>query len=293
MVRNIIGSILALAGAAAAVLSPFHAWFDGRQGRDYRIADLFNGLSTTSSGVFVSLLLPFLFAALVTLTGVLLRSRPLVSLAGLTVLGFTILWLVRQGQAAGGLSVGRGGGLGLGVAYAFGGGFVLLLAALVMSGRRRRERLPRYEAPPPGPVMGGPPADEDWGPHYGSDPYAPAPYGSQQYGSQPQGSQQYGSQPQGSQQYGSQPQGSYQYGSEPHGAHPYVAPADATPPYGFPQYGSQQDWSHQEDDTQSWGTNQPWDDDAASSDSTDTDGSGTGAGSGPGRGTGSNGAPRR
>ncbi|MFF1958045.1 hypothetical protein ACFVWX_13765 [Streptomyces sp. NPDC058220] len=283
MVRNIIGSILALAGAAAAVLSPFHAWFDGRQGRDYRIADLFNGLSATSSGVFVSLLLPFVFAALVTLTGVLLRSRPLVSLAGLTVLGFTILWTVRQGQAAGGLSVGRGGGLGLGVAYAFGGGFVLLLAALVMSGRRRRERLPRYEAPTPGPVMGGPPADEDWGPHYGSDPYAPAPYGSQQYGLQ-----QYGSQ-----QYGSQPQGSQQYGSEPHGAHPYVAPADATPPYGFPQYGSQQDWSHQEDDTQSWGINQPWDDDAASSDSTDTDGSGTGAGSGPGRGTGSNGTPRR
>ncbi|ORT58707.1 hypothetical protein [Streptomyces sp. CB03238] len=138
MVRNVIGSILALVGAAAAVWSPFRAWYDGRHGRDYRIADLFSGISGTKADLWISILLPFAFAALVTLVGLLLRSRLLVVLAGLIVLGFTILWMIRQGQAAGSLSVeSDGSGLGPGVALAAGGGVLLLLAAVLMSGRRR------------------------------------------------------------------------------------------------------------------------------------------------------------
>lgn len=179
MIRNVLGSLLALIGAAAAVFSPFRPWYDGRQGSDYRIADLFNGISASGSGVFTSLLLPFLFAALVTLIGLVLRSRSLVGLAGLVVLGFTFLWMVRQGQAADALSVGGGTGLGIGVVYAVGGGLVLLLASLVMSGRRRARRQgwepsyePQYQPEPP-------------------DPYAPrAPYEPEQryeqYGYQPQ-----------------------------------------------------------------------------------------------------------
>ncbi|OKJ99584.1 hypothetical protein AMK26_26535 [Streptomyces sp. CB03234] len=138
MVRNVIGSILALVGAAAAVWSPFRAWYDGRHGRDYRIADLFSGISESKADLWISILLPFAFAALVTLVGLLLRSRLLVVLAGLIVLGFTILWMIRQGQAAGSLSVeSDGSGLGPGVALAAGGGVLLLLAAVLMSGRRR------------------------------------------------------------------------------------------------------------------------------------------------------------
>ncbi|MFD5899188.1 hypothetical protein [Streptomyces sp. NPDC060366] len=139
MVRNIIGSVLAVIGAASAVASPFQAWYNGRHGRDYRVEDLFNGITGTGSDLWVSLLLPFVFAALVTLVGLVLRSRLLVALAGLVVLGFTILWMVRQGQAAGSLSLTSDGtGLGLGVAAALGGGALLLIAAAVMSGRTRR-----------------------------------------------------------------------------------------------------------------------------------------------------------
>ncbi|MGW3623763.1 hypothetical protein [Streptomyces sp. NPDC000880] len=47
MTRNIIGSFLALVGAAAAVWSPFRGWYDGRHGRDYRVQDLFNGITDT------------------------------------------------------------------------------------------------------------------------------------------------------------------------------------------------------------------------------------------------------
>ncbi|MFJ1749900.1 hypothetical protein ACIOJD_27185 [Streptomyces sp. NPDC088116] len=174
MIRNFLGSLLALLGAAAAVYSPFRVWYDGRLGRDYRVADLFDGITGTGAGIFTSLLLPFLFAALVTLVGVVLRSRVLVALAGVVVLGLTILWMVRQGQAAGGLSIsGDGTGLSLGAVYAFGGGAVLLLAALVMRGRRRRERPARrgsrdeWRDDEPGMV----PAGQQYG--YGPQPYQP------------------------------------------------------------------------------------------------------------------------
>ncbi|MFD3817945.1 hypothetical protein ACFWRZ_23030 [Streptomyces rubiginosohelvolus] len=142
MIRNVLGSVVALAGAASAVLSPFRDWYGGRVGHDYRVRDLFEGITPVESGVLVSILLPFLAAALLVVLGVVLRSRLVVALAGLVVLGFTILWMVRQGQAAGSLVVGGdGAGLQVGVANALAGGVLMLIGALLMSGRRsRRER---------------------------------------------------------------------------------------------------------------------------------------------------------
>ncbi|MEE1755768.1 hypothetical protein [Streptomyces sp. SP18CS02] len=139
MVRNVLGAVLALTGATAAVLSPFRAWYDGRLGRHYRIADLLEGITATRAELFTSLLLPFLFTMVMTLAGLLLRSRLLVALAGLLVLGFTVVWMVRQGQAEGSLTVGSGGsGLGPGVALAAAGGVLLLLASALMTGHPRR-----------------------------------------------------------------------------------------------------------------------------------------------------------
>ncbi len=138
MVRNALGSVLALAGATAAVWSPFRAWYDGRHGSAYRIDDLFSGISADKAAVAGSMLLPFAFAALVTLVALVLRSRALLVVAGLVVLGFTILWMVRQGQAAGHLTVdSSGNGLGQGVGIALGGGLLLLIAAALMPPRRR------------------------------------------------------------------------------------------------------------------------------------------------------------
>lgn len=159
MIRNLLGSLVALAGAASAVLSPFREWYDGRVGRDYRVRDLFEGITVTESGVLVSILLPFLAAALLVVVGVVLRSRLVVALAGLVVLGFTVLWMVRQGQAAGSLVVGGdGAGLQMGVANALAGGLLMLIGALLMRGRRsRRERRPGREAVEP---YAAPPADQ-------------------------------------------------------------------------------------------------------------------------------------
>jgi hypothetical protein len=139
MPRNIIGSILALIGATAAVWSPFRGWYDGRLGRHYRVQDLFTGITGTKADLMTSIFLPLAFAALVTVIGLVLRLRLLVALSGLIVLGFTVLWMVLQGQQAGSLTVGGGGPtLNEGVAMAVGGGVLLLLAAAVMSGRVRR-----------------------------------------------------------------------------------------------------------------------------------------------------------
>lgn len=182
MIRNVLGSVVALVGAAAAVQSPFHSWYGDRLGRDYRVQDLFGGITGASSSVMGSILLPFLFAALVTIVGVVLRSRWVVAFAGLVVLGFTVLWMVRQGQDAGGLTVGGdGSGLRWGVAQALAGGVLLLLGALVMAGRRRtrqRGAAAPYPVPPddrpdtwPPTQEPGPAAQTSPGPEPEADPY--------------------------------------------------------------------------------------------------------------------------
>ncbi|MER7747463.1 hypothetical protein ABT013_19555 [Streptomyces bacillaris] len=170
MIRNILGSLVALAGAASAVLSPFRDWYAGRAGQDYRVRDLFEGITGTESGVLVSILLPFLFAALLVVAGVLVRSRIVVAFAGVVVLGFTILWMVRQGQAAGSLTVGGDGeGLQVGVVNALAGGVLMLIGALLMKGRARgagwgrsrgREVEEPYAAPPADQVDTWPPTQE-------------------------------------------------------------------------------------------------------------------------------------
>ncbi|ANZ18009.1 hypothetical protein O1L44_19235 [Streptomyces noursei] len=196
MVRNVLGSLIALVGATAAVWSPFRPWYDGRHGSDVRIEDLFNGLTDNGATLFGSLVLPMVFAGLLTLVGVALRSRLLVTLAGLVVLGFTVLWMVRQGQHAGELTAGTHG-LGVGVANALGGGALLILGALVMRGRTRR--VPAHEdeydeyrdayddghpssytphRPPPAPWDPGPPPTQERHPEpYGPAPGAPGPTG--------------------------------------------------------------------------------------------------------------------
>ncbi|MGW8884664.1 hypothetical protein [Streptomyces sp. NPDC055749] len=198
MIRNVLGSVVALIGAAAAVVSPFRHWYEDRLGRDYRIQDLFEGITATESAVLGSILLPFLFAAVVTLVGVLLRSRFVVAFAGVVVLGFTVLWMVRQGQAAGGLTVGgEGTGLQTGVAIAGAGGLLILLGAALMSGRQgaraaRRTRRTEPFAPPgsdhpdtwpptqePGPAAQTSPWPErEMDPYVGPDPERQThPYG--------------------------------------------------------------------------------------------------------------------
>ncbi|MBD3554059.1 MULTISPECIES: hypothetical protein [Streptomyces] len=162
MIRNLLGSLVALAGAASAVLSPFRPWYDGRLGRDYRVRDLFEGITLTESGVLVSILLPFLAAAALVVLGAVLRSRLVTAFAGVVVLGFTVLWMVRQGQAAGSLAVsGDGSGLRVGVVNALAGGVLMLIGAALMRGRRSRSAgRERRRDQPSGEPFAVPPSDQ-------------------------------------------------------------------------------------------------------------------------------------
>ncbi|MEU0099665.1 hypothetical protein [Streptomyces sp. NPDC006267] len=140
-IRNTIGIILAVVGAAAALWAPFRSWYNGRVGRDFRVWELFTGAGVTDSGagLFASMFLPLLVGAVLAVLGVVFRSRLLVLSAAIITLGFAILWMVRQGQAEGSLTVtGDSDGLGSGVGLALLGGLLMLIGAAVMGGRERR-----------------------------------------------------------------------------------------------------------------------------------------------------------
>lgn len=139
--RNLLGSLLALIGAAATLVSPWQAWYNNRHGSSYKFYEVFgSGVTPSGSGIMDSVFLVFLITAVLAVAGVLLRSRALVGAAGVIALGFTILWMVRQGQAAGELTVtgANNRGLGSGVAYAFGGGLLMIIGSLMMAGRPKR-----------------------------------------------------------------------------------------------------------------------------------------------------------
>jgi hypothetical protein len=182
MVRIFLGSLLALAGAAAAVWSAFLPWYGGRDGADIRVNDLFTGVGVTphDAALLGSLFLPMGFATLLTALGVLMRSRYVVGAAGALVLGITVLWMVRQAQFSGSLTAG-GDGLDTGVAAAVAG--VLLLAggtSLLPAGGRPSAFAEPYEAgqyEAAAPDEAGPyePGPDEAGP-YAKGPAETAPY---------------------------------------------------------------------------------------------------------------------
>ena len=75
--RKTLGSVLAVLGAAATLVSPWQGWYGGRHGSTYKFWEVFgNGITTAKSGVTDSLFLVFLVAA------VIARRRSAVPLAG-------------------------------------------------------------------------------------------------------------------------------------------------------------------------------------------------------------------
>jgi len=139
--RNALGGLLALIGAAATLVSPWQAWYNNRHGSSYKFYEVFgSGITVSRSGIMDSVFLVFLVTAILAVVGVLMRSRALVLAAGVVAFGFTILWMVRQGQAAGELTItgSNDRGIGSGVAWAFGGGLLMIIGALLMPGYPKR-----------------------------------------------------------------------------------------------------------------------------------------------------------
>ncbi|MET2716858.1 hypothetical protein ABXV03_14090 [Streptomyces harbinensis] len=160
MIRNVFGAVLAVLGAAAVLLGVFQDWYGSRTGRSFRITQLFTdvGITGDKAALFNGLFLVMLVAAVIAALALVFRSGWLAMLAAVLVLGFTILWMVRQYQIADSLTFGEGG-LGWGWASTMIGGVLLLLSAAAMfgaggagagHGRHARPRRGRYEEPEPG-----------------------------------------------------------------------------------------------------------------------------------------------
>jgi hypothetical protein len=124
--RQVLSSLLALAGAACALIAPFPHWYDGRPGVRMRVRDLVHGLTGMDADVGASLFLPLAFAAFVALVSAARRSRALMTLGGLLVLATVSLSLTRQADSADGLEAGLAGP---GLAVAVASGAALLAAA--------------------------------------------------------------------------------------------------------------------------------------------------------------------
>ncbi|WP_130800004.1 hypothetical protein [Streptomyces otsuchiensis] len=182
MLRNVLGAVLAVIGAALALISPFRDWYGDTVGRDVRLQELFSGSGLTGAraDLFAGIFLVMLVAAVVAVAGVLLRSRLMVALAGVLVLGITVLWMVRQYQVADTLVIGDNG-FKIGTVGALIGGGLLLLGSALMAGRhpaavhgrhrgtdradRRVDRDDDHDAVEDGPY--------DHHPRASHDPYAP------------------------------------------------------------------------------------------------------------------------
>jgi len=139
--RNVTGAALAVIGAAVTLVSPWQSWYAGRHGSTYKFWEVFgSGITAARSGIMDSVFLVFLVTAIITVIGAILRSKAIVLVGAVIALGFSILWMIRQGNAAGQLVVTtNGSGIGQGVAWALGGSALMLAGGLMMHGRPKEQ----------------------------------------------------------------------------------------------------------------------------------------------------------
>jgi hypothetical protein len=135
--RRLIGLVLVVAAAVAAVWSAFLTWYGSRNGTNIRIQDLFNGLTLRSSDSLGSLLIPLAISAVLVLAGIVVWWRWLWALGGLVALATAILWGVRQAQTGDGLHAGL---MGNGPATAACAGAAMLLASVIATARGKKAR---------------------------------------------------------------------------------------------------------------------------------------------------------
>jgi hypothetical protein len=135
--RRLIGLVLVVAAAVAAVWSAFIAWYGPRDGSDIRIQDLFDHLTLQKADTFGSLLIPLAISAVLVLAGIVVWWRWLWALGGLVAIATAILWGVRQSQTFDGLHANL---MGNGPATAACAGAAMLIAAVVATARGGKTR---------------------------------------------------------------------------------------------------------------------------------------------------------
>lgn len=136
--RRLLGLILVIAAAVAAVWSAFAPWYGGRKGTNIRLLDLFDhGLTFENAATMTSLLLPMLVSAVLVLAGILVWWRWLWTLAGAVAIATVVLWGARQAQTPSGLHSAL---VGSGPIIAACAGTAMIFAASIATVRDARTR---------------------------------------------------------------------------------------------------------------------------------------------------------
>lgn len=133
--RRLIGLVLVVAAAVAAVWSAFLDWYGSRNGSDIRVQDLFNGITQQTADSLGSLLVPLAISAVLVLAGIVVWWRWLWALGGLVAIATAILWGVRQAQTLEGLHSGR---MGSGAVTAACAGAAMLIASVIATARGKK-----------------------------------------------------------------------------------------------------------------------------------------------------------
>ncbi|MFE2289622.1 hypothetical protein [Streptomyces sp. NPDC059452] len=136
MARWVVASLMGVAGAAALVLSAFQPWYQGRTARDVPALDLFTGLEGPPGSIAASMFLPLAVAAGIAVLALLVRSKVLMTLAGVAGLTTCVLWVVQQGRDVAPVAFGFTD-LERGLWNAAGGVLLVLLTVAVLPSRGR------------------------------------------------------------------------------------------------------------------------------------------------------------
>lgn len=132
--RRLIGLVLVVAAAVAAVCSAFLGWYGGRDGTHIRVQDLFDQISPQNADSLSSVLIPLAVSAVLVLAGIIVWWRWLWALAGLVAIATVVLWATRQAQTVSGLHAAAMGNGPLLAAYA---GGVMILASAIATPRSK------------------------------------------------------------------------------------------------------------------------------------------------------------
>ena len=156
--RRLIGLVLVVVAATAAIWSAFLDWYGNRNGSDIRLQDLFDQMTLQTADSLGSLFIPMLIGAVLVVAGIVVWWRWLWALGGVVVLTTVVLWLVRQAQTPAGLHAVL---VGAGPWLAASAGALMLIASVVATARGQKvrkepDRLSPEWAPTAGTQVGQP-----------------------------------------------------------------------------------------------------------------------------------------
>jgi hypothetical protein len=96
--RTLIAIVATVAGAAALVYSTFLPWYRDRQGRQIPLSDLWNGITPNTTDMVNGLFVPMAVAAVLTMFGLIIGRRWVMSIGTIIALAVFVAFLGQQMQ---------------------------------------------------------------------------------------------------------------------------------------------------------------------------------------------------